>query len=156
MANDSQVDVFLCFDANLAKLERCKDDCETRETILCIHRFEPRVNILNISSSKFRGWSDPRVLTYFLGEIMIGIAEKRFDPKKSIFMILTKDRNFIEDVRRSMAAIPNLIFANNYISCGGIIIFIQQINCPNYGSKRTDDLECAFKKVNEFFNNVAD
>lgn len=147
---DPRVDVFLCFDANLAKLEQCGSDCEGKENILCVHRFEPRVRILRINNSKFRGWSDPRVLTYFLGEIMIGIAEKRFDPRGSVFIILTKDRNFIGDVKRGAAAIPNLTFSSNSISCGGITILIKQVNCPNYGSKRADDLRCIFKIVNNF------
>ena len=148
----SDVDLFLCFDANLAKLERCKSSCETNENILCVHRFEPRVQILGISSSRFRGWSDPRVLTYFLAQIMTGIAEKIIDPRQCVFMILTKDRNFIDDVRRGAAPIPSFTFSADSISCGGITIFIKQVNHPNYGSKKKDDLKCIFEIVNNFFN----
>ncbi len=153
MVKDSSVDLFLCFDANLPKLERCESGCEIKESVLCIHRFETRVEILNIVSSSFGGWSDPRVVTYFLGEIMIGIAEKKFDPKKCVFMILTKDRNFIDDVKRGASAVPKLVSSGNSISCGGITIFVRQIDCPNYGNKKKDDLRCAFEIVNDFFNN---
>ena len=147
----SDVDLFLCFDANLAKLERCKSNCETDERILCIHRFGPIVQVLSINSGKFRGWSDPRVLTYFLAQIMAGIAEKIFDPRRCVFMILTKDRNFIEDVRRGAATIPNLTFSADSISCGDVTIFINQVNHPSYGSRKKDELKSVFAIVNGFF-----
>lgn len=154
MIEELQFDAFLCFDANLSKLERCETNCEINEHILCIHRFRPKTYIFNITSNKFEGWSDLQVVTYFLGEILIGIAEKKFDPNKCIFILLTKDRNFIEDVRFEASAIPNFEFSYNFIYCGGITIIVKQINCPNYGHNRTNDMKCAIEIVNEHFYTV--
>lgn len=154
MASDPDVNLFLCFDANLPKLERCEPDCDIKGNILCLHRFEPKVQILYISGNKFWRWSDRRVVTYFFGEIITGIAEKKLNPKECLFMILTKDRNFIDDVRQGMPTMPLFIFSNNSISCGGITVFIKQIDCQNYGNKRADDLKCSFEIVNNFFNTI--
>lgn len=131
---------------------------------MCIHRFNHKVEVERCNTKKFqnwsglgRGWSDLRVFTYFLGRILEYVAEGLVIPN-SVFMILTKDRNFIEDVRKEWKKweeekgevyLP-LTFSGNYISYGGLVVFIQQIDCPNCGNKWKDDLKCAFLKVNSF------
>lgn len=122
---------------------------------LCIHRFNHKVQVENYDSKRFHGWSDLEMFTYFLGQIFINIAKGTAIPDDCVFMILTKDRNFIDDVKKewegkkALTYLP-LIFSGNFISCGGLVVFIQQIDCPNYGNKRADDLRCAFSKVNNF------
>lgn len=120
-----------------------------------MHRFDGRVSVESVDPQRFPGLSDLHVLTHFIGHILINIAKEVADPHNCIFMILTKDRNFIDDVKREWEAkgaehyLP-LVFSGNYISYGGLIIIIQQIDCRVYGSKRIGDLKCAFKKVNDF------
>ncbi len=145
----------MCFDANLPGLERCKSNCESAKGTLCVHRFNNKVQVENYDPQRFPGWSDLRVFTYFLGQILVNIAKGVVVPNDCIFMILTKDRNFIDDIRKEWEEIKAetylpLVFSGNFISCGGLVVFIQQIDCPNYGHKRADDLRCAFRKVNNF------
>ena len=153
-----KVQAFICFDANLATLEKCKPNCENREGVLCIHRFEVKADVQNYNTGKFHGWSDLRIFLYFLANILISIAEDRLELSKCAFLILTKDRNFIDDVeadwlRTKTSKYLDLIFLENSISYGGLSIFVQQIDCRNYGHSRGDDLRCAFDKVNKFLNN---
>lgn len=109
------------------------------------------------NTKKFQGWSDLRVFLFFVSRIMNGIAEGKIDPDKCTFIILTKDRDFIEDVREDLAKMKrtknfwfDLDYSGNSISFNNLDIFILQIDCPNYGHGRADDLKCSFFKVNEF------
>ncbi len=144
------------FDANLPGLERCKPDCESDKNTLCIHGFHHKVQTEHYDSKRFSGWSDIRVFTHFLGHILFSIAKGTVIPDDCVFIILTKDRNFIDDVKKEWEEkkaetyLP-LVFSGNFISCGGLVVFIQQIDCPSCGHKRADDLKCAFNKVNDFF-----
>ncbi len=145
----------MCFDANLPGLERCKLNCESDKSTHCIHRFKHKVEVENYDSKRFSGWSDLRIFTYFLGHILLSIAKGIVLPGDCVFMILTKDRNFIDDVKKEWEEkkaetyLP-LVFSGNFISCYGLVVFIQQIDCHNYGNSRSDDLRCVFKKVNDF------
>jgi len=156
------IEAFLCFDANLPGLERCKPHCESAEGTLCIHRFKHKVRVEYCNTKRFqswsgfgKGWSDLSIFIHFLGCIFEGLAEGSV-ASDCIFMILTKDHNFIDDVRkewrekRAESYLP-LVFSGNFISCGGLVVFVQQIDCLSYGSKRADNLNCAFEKVNDFF-----
>ena len=151
------LDAFLCFDANLPRLERCEHNCDRKKSVLCIHRFEPKVQIEYCNSQSFSGWSDLRILTYFLGCLVDNIAKGAISPGRCVFMILTKDRNFIDDVKVEWKrADPNarldLKFSGNFISCGGLVVLVQQIDCRNYGTNKASDRKCAFHKVNEFLS----
>lgn len=150
------VDAFLCFDANLPKIEKCQLNCGSRTGILCAHRFKGRVFIEHCNTKKFQGWSDLRIFTYFLGKVLENVAEG-LTADNSTFIILTKDRNFIDDIREEWArenakSRLELKFHTDAIVCGGLTVFVCQIDCPNYGNKRTDDLKCAFYKVNNFLS----
>ena len=111
----------------------------------------------NFDPQRFPGWSDLQVFTHFLGHILMNIAKGIADPNSCVFIILTKDRNFIEDVRkeyeekRAGTYLP-LVFSSNSITSGGVIVIIQQIDCRIYGTKREGDLKCAFKKINTFLS----
>lgn len=149
------LDALLCFDANLPKLDSCKPNCSSRASILCPHRFKPNVQIEFCNSKKFSGWSDLRIFTHFLGYILDNVAKQSAAPGRCIFIILTKDRNFIEDIKKEWRKTDygkyfNLVFSGNSISWNGIVVFVQQVDCPNYGNKRTDDLKCIFFKINNF------
>lgn len=149
------IDALLCFDANLPKLEKCKPNCSYRNGISCIHRFNHRVEVERYNTKKFWKWADLNIFLYFLRDIFGGIAENRIVLNKCVFMILTKDRNFIHDVmiqweESGMKEHLNLIFYSDSISLDGLTVFIQQVSCPNYGNSRTDDLKCVFSKVNDF------
>ncbi|MBI4158170.1 MAG: hypothetical protein HY505_00915 [Candidatus Yanofskybacteria bacterium] len=127
-----------------------------KQSILCVHRFDHKVQVEHCNTRRFQGWSDLRIFTYFLGRVLESIAEGSVTPD-SIFIILTKDRDFIEDIRREWeeadaGARLDLEFSGNYISNGGLVVFICQIDCPNYGHGRADDLKCAFYKVNNFLS----
>lgn len=149
----------MCFDANLPGLDHCKENCDIDENVLCIHRFEHKVCVENFDPQRFPRWSDLRVFTYFLGQILINVAREVADPAHCVFMILTKDRNFIGGVRKEWeeqkkdgrACLP-LTFSSNNISYGELIVIVQQIDCRVYGNKRIGDLKCAFHKVKDFFS----
>ena len=150
-------DALLCFDANLPKLGKCEDNCGCKKSILCIHRFNSKVQVEHCNTKAFGGWSDLSIFTHFLGCIIAGIARSSINPGRYVFIILTKDRNFIYDVKKEWEktdadARLDLVFSGNSISCGGLIVFIQQIDCPNYGHSKADDLRCAFYKVNSFLS----
>jgi len=152
------LEAILCFDANLPSLDHCKVNCGDNKKVLCIHRFNNRVGVENFDPQRFPGWSDLQVFTHFLGQILMNIAKGIVDPKSCVFIILTKDRNFIDDVReeyeaRKVGMCLSLIFSGNSIMLGGIIVIIQQIDCQAYGTRRVSDLKCAFKKVNDFLEN---
>jgi len=123
--------------------------------VLCVHRFKDKVGVENFDPQRFPGWSDLQVLIHFLGHILINIAKGVADPGKCVFMILTKDRNFIDDVKqeweiKKVGKYLPLVFSGDNISCNGLVVVIQQIDCRIYGNKRDGDLKCAFKKVNDF------
>lgn len=131
--------------------------CDDNENVLCVHRFNNKVGVENFDPQRFPGWSDLQVFTHFIGQILMNIAKGTVDPNNCVFMILTKDRNFIEDVRDEYEAkgsetyLP-LVFSGNSIKSGGIIVIVQQIDCRVYGTKRNGDLKCAFKKTNSFLS----
>ena len=131
---------------------------------MCIHRFDTKVEVEYCNTKKFqksvlsgKGWSDLSIFLYFVSVILAKIAEGRVDMNRCAFIILTKDRNFIEDVKRDLEVFKltqefwfNFDFSGNAISWDNLDIFIVQVDCPNYGHGRTDDLKCSFFKVNEF------
>ena len=123
---------------------------------MCIHRFDHRVQVVNYDPQRFPKWSDLQIVTHFFGHILKCIAKGIVAPNDCVFIILTKDRNFIEDVReewekKKVGARLPLIFSGNFISFGGLIVFVQQIDCINYGSRRRGNLSSAFNGVNDFF-----
>ena len=135
------VRALLCFDANLPKLDKCKPSCEHRDGIPCIHRFNHKV----------------QVERYCLRDIFGGIAENKIVPDQCFFMILTRDRNFIEDVRKEweesdLGQKIKLTFSDNLIFCMNFTIIIKQIACSSYGHSRTDSLKCIFQMVNNFLS----
>ncbi|PIR41870.1 MAG: hypothetical protein COV30_01620 [Candidatus Yanofskybacteria bacterium CG10_big_fil_rev_8_21_14_0_10_37_15] len=151
-----KIKAFLCFDANLPNLERCKTNCASSKKSLCIHGFKNKVKVEVCDPKRFHAWSDLRVFTWFLGNIFVNIANGIILPNDCLLMILTKDRNFIEDVKKEWEEKRlwehlSFVFSNNSISCGRLEVFVQQIDCLNYGNSRTDNLRCAFEKVNSFF-----
>ena len=137
---------------------------------MCIHRFDARIEVEYCNTKKFqktigsdKGWSDLSVFLYFVSRIINGIAEGKIYPNKCAFIILTKDRDFIDDVKEDLAKLKrakdfwfNLDFSGNSISWDSLDIFIIQVDCPNYGHGRADDLKCAFHKVNEFLKAYSD
>ena len=123
--------------------------------MLCIHRFDFRVEIEHFNIKAFNGWSDLRIFTYFLGHILVRIGKGVVSPAGCVFVILTKDRNFTDDVKKEWEETDggkylDLIFSSNSISWGGLVVFVQQIDCRNSGSQRSSDLKCIFHKVNDF------
>jgi len=152
--------VFLCFDANLPKLENCEPNCEQGSSPLCIHRFDFQVKIEYCNGAKFHGWSDLRIFIYFLGRIFESIADGSVASTNSVFMFLTKDRNFIDDVKKEweeseIGAGFDFVFAGDCISCGSLVVFIQQIDRLAQGhGKKKDSQRRVFKKVNDFFANI--
>lgn len=151
------VRALLCFDANLPKLDKCKPSCEHRDGIPCIHRFNHKVQVERYNTKKFEKWSDLRILMYCLRDIFGGIAENKIVPDQCFFMILTRDRNFIEDVRKEweesdLGQKIKLTFSDNLIFCMNFTIIIKQIACSNYGHSRTDSLKCIFQMVNNFLS----
>jgi hypothetical protein len=150
----------ICIDANLPTLEKCQYNCDSNSSILCIHRFKTKVFVEHFNTKRFSGWSDLRVFTYFLGQIITNIAEGRIRlTPDCLFIILTKDRNFLEDIKREWESqFTNgrlkLMFKKDTIVCGGLKIIVRQINCPNYGSKKSDDLRCCFLKVNKLLDSL--
>ena len=109
------------------------------------------------NAEKFRGWSDLRILTYFLGRILESIAEGSAT-LNSVFLIVTRDRNFIDDVQkewvRTSRHFGTLKFDNNTVSLGDLVIFVECINSVPYVTRR-DYLKRAFLQVNEFLNKSA-
>ena len=166
---DQEPKAYICFDANLPTLERCQENCQNKEGVLCLHRFNTKVEVEYCNTKKFqktmgadKGWSDLRIFLYFLGNILIKIAEGRVDPDKCAFIILTRDQDFIEDIKSEVDALKkhsrfwyNLDFSGSSISWNNIDIFIVRVDCQNYGHGRTEDLKCSFLKVNQFLKEYA-
>jgi len=153
---EKAAEAFICFDANLPKLQTCRQNCGVKKSILCVHRFNHKVQIEHCNTKRFQGWSDLRIFTYFLGRIIESIAEGSVAPN-SIFIILTKDRNFVEDVKREWNEAHagtrlDLTFSGNYIFGAGLTVFICQISCSNYWRSAADCLRCALDIVNNFLS----
>ena len=153
-------EALLAFDANLPVLDKCKSKCESTKSVRCIHRFDHMVQVINYDPQRFPKWSDLGVVTHFFGHILKCVAKGVVVPNSCVFIILTKDRNFIEDVKKEWEEkkagtyLP-FVFSGNFISCGGLVVFIQQIYCVNHGSKRKGNLDSAFSGVNDFFTQRA-
>lgn len=153
MVTEQAADVYLCFDANLPKMISCRPKCEDNSSILCLHRFNFNARIVRCNTKRFGGWQDLRILLYFLKYIRQGIEESII-PKEALFVLVTKDRKFIEAAELEWSEYNSeeqLMFGDNFVRLGDITIFIQSIDCKNYGDSGPDNLKCVVHKMNNFF-----
>ena len=73
--------------------------------------------------------------------------------KECPVVIVTKDRNFLEDAkkehvnRRNMRKL-RLRFTKDTVTLNGITIHVQNIDCKNYGTDSFHDLRCTIDHVN--------
>lgn len=148
-------EAILCFDANLPKLKICQENCADKEDFLCVHRFKARVKVEHCNTKKFEGWSDLIIFEYFLLKVLHDISSGSVASSRCAFIILTKDRNFIDDIRNEWEEGDrkiDLVFSDSSISYGDVTVYIQQINTISHRHTKTSDLRCVFENVNIFLH----
>ena len=92
---EDPADVVIFFDANMPRMAVCKDGCETNRNILCKHRF----NFMGLMANRgnLTGLSDWEVVQRFFDLIDANNWSAR--KPKPLFVIVTKDHNFIDDLK---------------------------------------------------------
>ena len=163
MASESEehlVDAVLCFDANLPKMQDCSDRWEKNLLVLCKHRFNFNARIKYYNTRQFqnyrntkKGWPDSKILLHVLDHVKSCIRKGSLSPN-TVVTILTKDIDFLIDAEMELSwnvRGNDLVFSNNFVTCGDIVIFVQLLNCKNYGTSGPDVLKCAIYRMNEFF-----
>ena len=147
----------------------CHPSCKNNELTLCRHRFNFNADILYCNNKKFRyydsklkrfkGWQDARILNYFLNYVR-GKLDTRLVSKSIIAVIITKDKDFIEDAKIEwrLHGNPNEnpVFGKNIVRFGQLSIFIQTVDCRQYGDTGNDNLRCAIYKTNRLFSKMKD
>lgn len=136
-------------------MDSCSDNCRDNRLVLCRHRFNFGAKIIYCNGKGYSGWPDSKILAHFFNYIRIGIQEGLLE-KTTVFVIVTKDHDFLVDAEKEWKRIreerEEWVFGANYVRCGDIVIFTQQIDCRNYGTRGTHNLKCVIFKMNKFFN----
>lgn len=151
MEIEEAADTCLCFDANLPKMDTCGRNCGNNTLILCCHRFNFKVKITYCNGRRFSGVSDLSILYYFLDYIRDEIDAGSVR-KDALFIILTKDANFLKDAEAEWSRKTGLgepIFNSDHVICGDLVVFTYIVNCKNYGTRDRDDLKYLIYKMNK-------
>lgn len=96
------VRVVLLFDNNMPAVMDCHYGCSSNSTYMCYHRFGPRIWV-----TKLRGIArqpDLEVSGTYIRHIRTYWGNRRgVDPRKH-YVLVTKDRKFLDDVQRQFGA----------------------------------------------------
>ena len=155
----SVTDVVVFFDANMPKMDVCRDGCSNDATIFCRHRFG--FNGCLIDAGNLCGLSDLKVVRRFFDLIDRVVLWRK--GKKPWCVLVTKDHDFINDVKMDyFDELQNgvndikLNFSDNSItSCipePAIEIVVLVIKHKPYGSLKKDNLHEAIQKLNQFWS----
>lgn len=152
------VDVVVFFDANMPKMDLCRDGCHTNPTVFCRHMFD--FNGCLIDTGNLSGLSDFKVARRFLDLIDKIIPLRK--GKKLWCVLVTKDHDFINDVKMDyFDALQNgadditLDFSSNSITrCAPepvVKIIILVVKHKPYGFVKKDDLRDATQQLSRFW-----
>ncbi len=155
MAKPSKtLDAVLFLDACMPRIEKCKSGCQSNESVLCRHRFNFNVKILHTTRYiDFLCFYDFQIVLHCLFLIQKSATFRRL-VESGNFIIVTKDRKFLEDARKMWLARsnkkthPKLDFGPDSISWGKYKIMVKLIRCKNYGTDKDDDLRCLIREMN--------
>lgn len=152
------VQVFVAFDHNMPRMEECHlPECATHKHIQCRHRFEMEHRVFYFNRKPYHGYSDLRVVTT-LCEHVLRAADQTSFRSDCLFVIVTKDQDFIADVQRdwrktegSLRTTAQVFCARNWIdiSWSGVDmrIHIAVVNARSNGGGRDEDLKGAVHLV---------
>jgi len=148
------LEAVLFFDANMPKIQKCHDnnDCRTKESILCEHRFNFSAHIFH-TTRRQTGFSDFQIVMYCFSSIQNKEQYARIS-ESGRFFIITKDHDFLEDAEKIWKGLgdkkrPNLIFEPEImVSWNRLKIFVHTIKCEKYGTDGHDDLLRTINELN--------
>lgn len=123
-------DVVLGFDANLPKMDMCHDNCHSNPLCLCRHRFNFTVFIRRYNTKASQRLEDSKIILDFFEFVEKMIGEKLVS-SDSLFVIVTKDGNFLSDAEKEFEADKEsfgFIFANGYVRREEIRVYVMNIN----------------------------
>lgn len=158
----------LFFDANMPKMATCRTSCVSDPAVLCVHRFNFPVRI--IDRGNLSGLNDLEVTELFLRLIS---EKEKMQTTRPLFVLATKDKDFIDDVQSAYrpdddVAGARLVFKPDSIQsdCGDSK-FLGSIICKNFdqeleimvlkigqkpqGSFRDDNIKNMISCLNEFW-----
>ena len=151
------VDAVLFFDANMPKMDACSANCKNKSLVFCKHRFDFNACLVN-HSIDLCGLNDYNVTRFFLDLIKKNDQWNR--KPRPIFVLITKDHNFIEDVRpdyldelKKGTAGIKLSFTKNSIKCGVLKLRVIIIEHKPYGDNRNSDFRLMIEKLNRSWDN---
>ena len=159
-AEEQTIDAVLGIDANLPRMDNCSGRCQNNPLVLCRHKFNFSAEIKYYNTGEFRdkkkpnkGWPDSRILLHFLDHIKEGIERGRFS-RGVVAVLLTKDFDFIKDaeyeLRRNVRG-NELIFGNDFVAMGDIVVIVKKVDCRQYGTDKNADRKCIIWKMNNLF-----
>ena len=148
-------DVIIFFDANMPKMDACSANCKNKCLVFCKHKFDFSACLIN-HSRNLCGLNDFNVTRFFLDLIRKNNWWNR--KPRPIFILITKDQNFIEDVRpdylnelKNGTAGIRLSFTGNSIKCGVLELRVVIIKHKPYGDNKNNDLRDVIKKLNQLW-----
>lgn len=151
------VEVVVFLDANMPNVDKCNGKCAGKGLVFCKHKFIFSTEVIHPGKALDK-LNDFLVLEYFLKLIRSHDDWCNAD-QKPIFVLLTKDVNFLEDAERAYKKVakrrkgkPLFNTDSNFVCDGELEIIIKLISCKNYGSNRYDNLRCAIQILNDFWN----
>ncbi|MDP3954316.1 MAG: hypothetical protein Q8Q06_02775 [bacterium] len=154
--------IVVLFDENMPHIKACRrpKDCNNPK-YLCRHRLNFNSHIFYISKTERRelheaGLEDLGVVNLFLTKILKNnLCWPEVSIDNQVFVIVTKDSKFIRsarghwiDLKKDSALKHDLEFGDGFISNHDITIFIQKIECKQYGNDKGDNLKCMIEKLN--------
>lgn len=141
----------------------CSAKCENNPLVYCRHRFNFNPKIKYYNTKRYqnycdtkKGWPDSKILLNVLESARKYIEAGELNPDVSI-VILTRDIKFLRAAEQELGSDirgNDIIFSGNFVTCGGITIYIKILDCKVYGNDRYSDLKCAIYKMNRFFKNL--
>ena len=154
-----EVVVFL--DANMPNLDQCNGKCAGKELVFCKHKFIFSAEVVH-SGRALDNLDDFQVLECFF-KLIRSRDNWRDAVQKPIFILVTKDLDFLKDARRAYQKVakkrngkPIFNSSSNYVCDGELKVIIKLINCKNYGTNRQNDFRCTIKILNDFWKDRQD
>lgn len=122
----SAKNICICVDANLPKFDDCGAVCEKHPLVLCRHHFQYSVRLFYCNDFRFHGVKDLKILTAFIDFLRTEIKSRKANPSRSVFFIVTKDADFLQDAEKEWLdegkLEPNLEFLGDSVKLNNILI----------------------------------